>query len=272
MRTLAVRIKDDLRAQLDVIAQLDDRSVTEEIRLPLEDWIGQGKRDPQVLKRAETVRADIERKAQTKCNAIDAIFSNEPAEKVTPPRRDATLPMTIPQAANLRTRPWPARGFHSFATRALIAQSKCSCRFAEEELIELAADGIISLAKIRAEIEQKTFQKEAVKEQLHLNTDRLKYGARKALAPLELLGEPETLYRNATGAVRRDLLSAFFSRLIIYVENDTVQMESERNYANKAIHKLQGRYEQANSRHAPGNTKTPQSRAGNSMFKNPKAS
>ena len=32
MRTLAVRITDDLRAQLDVIAQLNDRSVTEEIR------------------------------------------------------------------------------------------------------------------------------------------------------------------------------------------------------------------------------------------------
>ena len=39
MRTLAVRITDDLRAQLDVIAQLNDRSVTEEIRLALEDSI-----------------------------------------------------------------------------------------------------------------------------------------------------------------------------------------------------------------------------------------
>ena len=38
MRALAVRTTDDLRAQLDVIAQLNDRSVTEEIRLSLEDW------------------------------------------------------------------------------------------------------------------------------------------------------------------------------------------------------------------------------------------
>ena len=57
MRTLAVRITDDLRAQLDVVAQLDDRSVTEEIRLSLEDWIERSKSDPQVLKPAETVRA-----------------------------------------------------------------------------------------------------------------------------------------------------------------------------------------------------------------------
>lgn len=61
MRTLAVRITDDLRAQLDVIAQLNDRSVTEEIRLSLEDWIERSKSDPKVLKGAETVRTSSER-------------------------------------------------------------------------------------------------------------------------------------------------------------------------------------------------------------------
>ena len=89
VRTLAVRITDDLRAQLDVIAQLNDRSVTEEIRLSLEDWIERSKSDPQVLKRAETVRAEIEREAQTKRNAIEAIFAKEPTKKATPPSRDA---------------------------------------------------------------------------------------------------------------------------------------------------------------------------------------
>ncbi|MCU1580009.1 MAG: hypothetical protein JWP19_2213 [Rhodoglobus sp.] len=90
LRTLAVRITDDLRAQLDLIAQLNDRSVTEEIRLSLEDWIERSKSDPQVLKRAETVRAEIEREAETKRNAIEAIFSGEKAKpKATPPSRDA---------------------------------------------------------------------------------------------------------------------------------------------------------------------------------------
>lgn len=74
MRTLAVRITDDLRAQLDVIAQLNNRSVTEEIRIALEGWVETSKSDPAVLERAETVRADIEREAQTKRNAITAIF------------------------------------------------------------------------------------------------------------------------------------------------------------------------------------------------------
>ena len=49
MRTLAVRITDDLRAQLDVIAQLNDRSVTEEIRIALEGWVETSKSDPKVL-------------------------------------------------------------------------------------------------------------------------------------------------------------------------------------------------------------------------------
>ena len=65
---------------MDAIAQLNDRSVTEEIRLALEDWIERSKADPKVLARAETVRADIERDAQTKRNAIEAIFANKEGE------------------------------------------------------------------------------------------------------------------------------------------------------------------------------------------------
>ncbi|MGY0386391.1 hypothetical protein ACWZJV_05410 [Nocardioides sp. WG-D5] len=77
MRTLAVRISEDLRAQLDVIAQLTGRSATEEIRLAIEDRIAKMKSDPDVLKKAETVKAEIERNAQTQRNAIAAIFSGD---------------------------------------------------------------------------------------------------------------------------------------------------------------------------------------------------
>jgi hypothetical protein len=74
VRTLAVRIADDLRAQLDVIAQLQGRSVTEEIRIALEAWVETSKSDPKVLERAESVRAEIDREAKTKQSAIEAIF------------------------------------------------------------------------------------------------------------------------------------------------------------------------------------------------------
>lgn len=80
IRPLSVRITDGLRAQLEVIAQLNDRSVTEEIRLALESWIVTSKSDPKVLQRAESVRAEIEREAKTKQNAIEAIFGGRGAK------------------------------------------------------------------------------------------------------------------------------------------------------------------------------------------------
>ncbi|CPZ75287.1 Uncharacterised protein [Mycobacteroides abscessus] len=97
LRTLAVRISEDLRAQLDILAQLTGRSTTEEIRLALEHWIAKSKTDPAVLKKAEAVRAEIERDAQTRRNAIAAIFDSGstnqsgnnaplPGQLVEPPR------------------------------------------------------------------------------------------------------------------------------------------------------------------------------------------
>ena len=75
VKTLAVRINEATRAQLDIIAQLNDRTVTDEIRLALEAWIERTKSDPSTLERAEAVRAEIEREAATKREAIAAIFS-----------------------------------------------------------------------------------------------------------------------------------------------------------------------------------------------------
>jgi predicted transcriptional regulator len=65
MKTLAARLGEDVRAQLDILAQLNDRSVTEEIRLSIEAWIAASKADPKVQQRAEQVRAEIEREVTT---------------------------------------------------------------------------------------------------------------------------------------------------------------------------------------------------------------
>jgi hypothetical protein len=77
LRTLAVRITEDLRAQLDIVAQLTGRTTTEEIRLALEHWIEKTKSDPEIQKKAEVIRAEIEREAQTRRNAIAAIFGGD---------------------------------------------------------------------------------------------------------------------------------------------------------------------------------------------------
>ena len=94
LRTLAVRISEDLRAQLDVIAQLTGRSATEEIRLALEHWIETMKNDPTVLTKAEAVRAEIEREAQTRQKAIAAIFSGDGTQKGRSPSRSASSAKT----------------------------------------------------------------------------------------------------------------------------------------------------------------------------------
>lgn len=98
-RTLAVRISEDLRAQLDVLAQLTGRSTTEEIRQAIEHWITKSKSDPTVLKMAEAVKAEIEREAQTRRNAIAAIFGGDGNNKgKSPSSRSgaATAPPTKP--------------------------------------------------------------------------------------------------------------------------------------------------------------------------------
>lgn len=77
IRTLAVRITDDLRARLDVVAQITGRSTTEEIRVALEHWVEKTKSDPAILQKAAAIRAEIEREAQTRRNAISAIFGAE---------------------------------------------------------------------------------------------------------------------------------------------------------------------------------------------------
>lgn len=82
-RNLPVRMSDDTRAQLEVLAQLNERSLTEESRLAVEHWVEKSKSDPTVLRRAEQVRADIERDAETKRNAITAVLGGSSA-KTTP--------------------------------------------------------------------------------------------------------------------------------------------------------------------------------------------
>lgn len=76
-KVLSVRTSEDTRAQLEVLAQLNERSVTEETRIALEYWVEKSKSDPAVLKRAEQVRAEIERDAETKRNAINAVLGSK---------------------------------------------------------------------------------------------------------------------------------------------------------------------------------------------------
>ena len=74
VRVLSLRLDDDLRAQLEVLAQIQQRTLTEECRIGLENWVSASRLDPTVLARAEQVRADIEADAETRRQAIAAVL------------------------------------------------------------------------------------------------------------------------------------------------------------------------------------------------------
>jgi predicted DNA-binding protein len=97
IKTLAVRLSEEQRAQLDILAGLNDRTVTEEIRTGIEAWIERSKSDPKILALAEVAREQIEREASTRRTAIASIFDKPgaPAAKGGPaaPAPAATRPI-----------------------------------------------------------------------------------------------------------------------------------------------------------------------------------
>jgi site-specific DNA recombinase len=156
--------------------------------------------------------------------------------------------------------------------KAQLRQQLAKLETQEERLIDLAATGAVSVPKLRAKIEQTTLQKEAVKEKLELTGDRLKYGAEKAMAYLELLREPGELYQGASDAVRRDLLAAFFNRLIVYVEDDRIRVESDRNRVNTAIRDLHAATGSTEARRSSMKTENPRDQAGSSVVEKSRTS
>ncbi|MCU1470297.1 MAG: recombinase family protein, partial [Glaciihabitans sp.] len=156
--------------------------------------------------------------------------------------------------------------------KAQLRQQLAKLETQEERLIDLAATGAVSVPKLRAKTEQTTLQKEAVKEKLELTGDRLKYGAEKAMAYLELLREPGELYQGASDAVRRDLLAAFFNRLIVYVEDDRIRVESDRNRVNTAIRDLHAATGSTEARRSSMKTENPRDQAGSSVVEKSRTS
>ncbi len=135
----------------------------------------------------------------------------------------------------------------------------------EERLIELAATGALPMSKIRARIEKTAMQRAAVEEQLEFTVDRLQYTAESVLSFLALLVDPGTLYGRASDAVRRDLLTAYFNRLVVYVADEGIKIEAERHDANARIREIHGRVANARQNAVSEQNKTPRSRAGSSV-------
>lgn len=93
VKTLAIRLEPDLHQQLSLIAQLQDSTITDEIRTAIEHHIAALKARPEIAAKADSVLADIERDAAARRNAIATLFGETtPAESASgrPRSRKAT--------------------------------------------------------------------------------------------------------------------------------------------------------------------------------------
>ena len=80
MKTLAIRLEEDLHAQLSVLAQLRGSTITDEIRAAIEGHLEASKHDPALNNRAQAVLDTIEREAEGRRAAIATLFGT-PAEQ-----------------------------------------------------------------------------------------------------------------------------------------------------------------------------------------------
>jgi predicted transcriptional regulator len=74
MKSLAIRLDDDVHAQLSVLAQLEDLTVTDAIRQAIATFIESKCQNPELTARAEAVLADIDRDAASRRDAIASLF------------------------------------------------------------------------------------------------------------------------------------------------------------------------------------------------------
>ena len=88
MRTLAIRLEDDLHAQLGMIAKLEGLTLTDALLQAIDQWIGERRNNPELQARAAAILADIDREAATRRSAIEALLGNEStSEQTTSPTR-----------------------------------------------------------------------------------------------------------------------------------------------------------------------------------------
>ncbi|WP_354670435.1 recombinase family protein [Microbacterium oryzae] len=123
----------------------------------------------------------------------------------------------------------------------------------EERLIDLAADGTMPSDKLRERLNDIRLQKGAIKERLARTETHLGSGAEKVLAYIDLLESPGDLYASISPNIRRDVLSAFYERLVVHVEDDAIRLQPISTEVNDAIHAWSSAAEATNERasHVP---------------------
>jgi hypothetical protein len=76
VKTLGIKLKPDVHAQLSFIAQLREGTITDEIQIAITEHIARAKVDPELASKAAEARAEIEREAAARQQAIATLFAD----------------------------------------------------------------------------------------------------------------------------------------------------------------------------------------------------
>lgn len=97
VKTLGVKLQPDVHAQLSFIASLrpGKGTITDEIQIAIAEHIARAKDDPELQGRAAAARAEIEREAAARQQAIASLFDADPATPTT--GADRARPTRRPQ-------------------------------------------------------------------------------------------------------------------------------------------------------------------------------
>lgn len=74
VKTIGIRFKSDLHAQLSLVAQLRDSSLQDEVTKAVEAHINASKTDPDLLQKVERAQAEIEQEAKDRQATIATLF------------------------------------------------------------------------------------------------------------------------------------------------------------------------------------------------------
>lgn len=78
MKTLAIRLDDDVANQLTIVAQLEGSSLVELVRQAVAQLLAAKRDDQQLGQRASDILAEIDQDAAARKAAIAALFGDQP--------------------------------------------------------------------------------------------------------------------------------------------------------------------------------------------------
>jgi predicted DNA-binding protein len=87
VKTLAIRLPDELHAQLVLVASLEDKSLTDTIRQAIEELIERKRAGGDLAAQAAKALEEIDRETAARRQALQAMLGEQPRSEEPPGRR-----------------------------------------------------------------------------------------------------------------------------------------------------------------------------------------